>query len=594
MLYDGQCGFCGDAVARWRRATGDAVEFLPHQDRGERFPEVSEADATEAVQWLAEGDRRTGAAAVFAVLAAGGRPRWAAFYDQSAWFARLCEVGYRVVADRRTLTSQLARRVWGTEGEPAAHALTSWLFLRLLGLVFLIAFVSMWVQAAGLIGSDGLAPVQHTLEQASDQYGATAVFRVPTLLWLSASDRALGGLCAAGVFAGLLLMQGIAPRAMLIALWVCYLSLVSVGGPFTAFQSDGLLLEAGLLAILLAPRGVWPRHTETERPSPVAVFLLRFLLFKLMFLSGAVKLISQDDAWRTLHALDDHFWTQPLPTPIGWYASQLPAGVLRVAAAVTLLIEVVVPFLMFFLREAWARRTVFFAFASLQVAIALTGNYGFLNLLTLTLCVLVLQDDDLRRFVPRPLASIFRARPRAATSFWGGLAVLVLAAPVVAISLLAGAQSTRGRHELSAPARAALDAVKPLRSLNGYGMFARMTNGRTELRVEGTRDGAEWRTYHFRYGMEAPGFAPPGHHPRLDWSAWFAGEHLLAVWLDPLGQGLVRGSPAIGGLFANDPFPEGPPRDVRIRYRAVAPSGKTHGWEGTTRWYPLGAWSRRR
>jgi hypothetical protein len=208
--------------------------------------------------------------------------------------------------------------------------LTRRLFLRLLGLVYLIAFASLAVQIRGLVGEHGILPAERFLDWVHSNYGAGAYRLLPTLFWLDASDTALLIGAWTGAALGLLLMLGVRPRLLLILLWLLYLSLSVVGQDFLSFQWDALLLETGLLAVLWAP----PRFPRRVSPPPLllvsepvgpadssgtglvfdgARWLLVFLLFKLMFLSGVTKILSGDPTWQYGTALDFHFETQPLP-----------------------------------------------------------------------------------------------------------------------------------------------------------------------------------------------------------------------------------------------------------------------------------------
>ena len=211
-------------------------------------------------------------------------------------------------------------------GEPT-YVLSRWLFLRLLGLVYLIAFVSLALQVTGLVGEHGILPAAAFLERARGLYGAAAYRLHPTACWLGAGDGALRALCWSGAILALLLLAGVAQAPVLALLWACYLSLSVVGQTFLWFQWDGLLLEAGLLAVLYAPTQWLPSLEQERAPSRAVRWLVWLLLFKLMFLSGITKLASGDPTWRHLTALDYHFWTQPLPPWTAWYAQLLPAWV---------------------------------------------------------------------------------------------------------------------------------------------------------------------------------------------------------------------------------------------------------------------------
>ena len=134
-----------------------------------------------------------------------------------------------------------------------------------------------------------MLPASAFLEAVHNAYGARGYWLVPTLAWVNSSTLSLQILCAAGAAAGGLLVAGRFTRTALIAAWALYLSLLGVGQVFLSFQWDLLLLETGVLALLAT---LWPEWVA---------WLFRWLLFRLMFLSGAVKLLSGDESWRQPH-----------------------------------------------------------------------------------------------------------------------------------------------------------------------------------------------------------------------------------------------------------------------------------------------------
>jgi len=465
--------------------------------------------------------------------------------------------------------------------------LSRWLFLRLLGLVYFVAFGSLAVQVTGLIGDHGLLPAGAYLDWAHSTYGREAYRLLPTLFWLGAGNAALQLVTWGGVGLSILLMIGVAPMAMLAVLWALYLSLTVAGQDFLSFQWDALLLETGLLAILWAPPGWLPRR-DSAAPSAAIRWLLVFLLFKLMFLSGATKLLSGDTTWRHLTALDYHFETQPLPTWVGWYAHQLPSTAHRAATAVMFVIELGAPWLLFApprLRKL--RYLGVGALLLLQAGIALTGNYGFFNLLAIVLCVPALDDDLLRHILPLDVG--LGAPDRRA---WRAT-VHVLAPVLFCFSALSfwaeiGYTPPGGQGLVPRWGLAALAWVAPLRSFNGYGLFRVMTTERPELAIEGSRDGVHWSEYAFRWKpgpvARRPGFVEP-YHPRLDWQMWFAALDPMSSLplLRALSQQLQAGTPDVLALLARNPFPGGPPRFIRFaqydyRFTTSAERSRSGAW----------------
>src|SRR6266480_1053696 len=234
------------------------------------------------------------------------------------------------------------------QSERSALYLSRWIFIRLLGVIYLIAFISLWTQIDGLIGHNGILPVADYVKAVSEQLGPERCWWAPTFCWFNASDGFLHLQCAAGVSLSLLLIAGVAPVLDLLFLWAIYLSLSTVCRDFLSFQWDILLLETGFLAIFLAPRQWLPKFSRETPPSATVLWLCRWLLFRLMFMSGAVKLLSGDATWQNLTSLTVHYETQPLPTWIGWYAHQLPAWFQMASCGIMFVIELAEPVLIFF------------------------------------------------------------------------------------------------------------------------------------------------------------------------------------------------------------------------------------------------------
>ena len=459
--------------------------------------------------------------------------------------------------------------------------LSRWVFLRLLSLTYLLAFGSLAVQITGLVGTEGLLPVDVFLERAREFYGDRAYSLLPTLLWISASDLTLEILCWGGVVLSALAMVGITPVVTFALLWAFYLSLTVGGQTFLSFQWDTLLLETGLLACLYAPTG-WRPGLATERHPCVPVrWLLWGLAFKVTFLSGVTKLVSGDETWRGLTALTFHYQTQPIPAWTSWFTHHLPVWIHQASAVGMLGVEIVVPFCIFVpTRLRWVRPLGCVLMCLLQIAIAFTGNYGFFNLLTCALYLTLLDDGHLSRLLPSRLVHTASTRgsvplePMTWRVTVGGAALFI--GIMSGLTLWREATYTRPHADWS---NRLVSVVQPTRSVNGYGLFRTMTTERPEIVIEGTRDGEQWTEFVFRWKpgdpARRPGFVQP-HMPRLDWLMWFAALDPSAHqhWLGPLVERLLSGSPAVVGLLAADPFPDAPPRFVRVavyEYRFTTP-----------------------
>lgn len=455
-----------------------------------------------------------------------------------------------------------------------------WLFLRGVALCHLLAFLSLAPQLEGLLGETGILPAAQYLDRVAREFGPERFHLVPTVFWLGASDQALVAAAGAGVLLSLLVLWGAWPRLGFFLLWALYLSISSVGRAFLAFQWDLLLLEATVVAILLSPAGLRPGLGAGDPPRPFALWAGRLLLFKLMFLSGWAKYASHDPTWRDLSALTFHYQTQPLPTTLGWLAHQLPREVHQASALLMFGVQLLAPFLLFL--PARGRRWAVPPLFLLQLLIAMTGSYGFFNLLAVVLMALALDDATLQASLPKTLRGLWkehRLTPRraplrdAAAALWIGLQLALLFARFV------------GSEHLPGPVTSTMAELRPLRSLNPYGLFAVMTTDRREIIIEGSRDGQTWVPYvlPFQPGPleRAPVWAGP-HMPRLDWQLWFAalGEARDNPWFPSLLLRLGEGVPAVRRLFLIDPFGDDPPTHLRAqlhRYRFTTAAERAAG-----------------
>lgn len=458
---------------------------------------------------------------------------------------------------------QHLRRIFVGISAPPEYVLTRWLFLRLLGFVYLFAFSSLWLQITGLIGSNGIAPLADFLSVIERSLGSSARWQVPTLFWFNTSDSFLLFICGAGTILAALVILDLFTLPALALLWVFYLSLFYAGQEFLSFQWDILLLEVGFLAIFFAPLYPLPRLRQQDAPSRVMIWLFRLVLFKLILESGVAKLASGDPTWRNLTATTYHYWTQPLPTPLAWYMNGLPFAFHQLEVLFTFFVELIVPFLI------WGPRRVRMLAGTLiaghQVFILLTGNYTFFNILTIFLCVSLLDDAFLRRFFPRYFTEHLPSTnvPLLRRMIVGALAVVIGFLNVVQVGNQILSGSIPGfANEVAAQ-------FDPFHIVNGYGLFATMTTTRPEIIVEGSRDGQTWLPYEFKYKAgdlsRAPMWVAP-YQPRLDWQMWFAaleGTPYAEGWFPNFARRLLQGSPDVLALLGKNPFPDSPPRYIR-------------------------------
>ena len=387
--------------------------------------------------------------------------------------------------------------------------LISWVFLRGLAFIYFAAFASMAIQIEGLLGANGILPAVDKLALIEQFYQDQKFWHMPTVFWVNASDVMLRGVCYAGMVVSLLLLLNIFTRAALISSYLLYLSIVEVGQDFTHFQWDIFLLEVGFLAIFLT----WG--------SGIIVLLFRWLLARFMFMSGVVKLASGDPNWANLTALKFHYETQPIPTPIAYYAYHLPTWFHKVCVGGVFFIELVVPLFVFLPR--CFRVFACGAFILLQSGIILTGNYTFFNLLTILLCLFLLEDQDIAKILPQRL-NVFIQQQRATPGYlantlaglWAGVVILICGAQIWLYHI---------PKPLVGPVKSLIRTTATFSLVNNYGPFAVMTTKRNEIVVQGSNDAQHWVEYSFKYkpgelnrelGWNIP------HQPRLDWQMWFA------------------------------------------------------------------------
>jgi hypothetical protein len=442
--------------------------------------------------------------------------------------------------------------------------LTGWLFLKLLALIYFAAFFSLSVQINGLAGPDGILPFQELLENAERSMGGSAWLRLPTLFWIDAGDTALLGATILGMLLSALLFLNIRPRLSLLLLFMLYLSLFHAGQIFMSFQWDYLLMETGLLALFVV-----------GGPSRLVIFMFHWLLFRLRFLSGVSKLLSEDPSWSGMTALKYYFETQPLPHAGAWYAHQLPDWMLHAGVGLTFFAELVVPFFIFL-----PRRFRLFAAAVtilIQLLIVATSNHNFINLLTILLCLFLLDDRIVGRLLPGRIRQ--RIGQDAHPKTRQGIGVVVVSAVILSASV-PGAVGLSLNTRLPEPLQSWMIQISRFGVGNVYHIFPTMQTERHELIIEGSDDAVSWHPYLFHYKPHELDRRPPvniPHQPRLDWMMWFvpprSRENLY--WFDRFMHSLWTGNPRVTGLLRYNPFPNTPPRYLRVLvYRYSFTSGR--------------------
>ncbi len=483
--------------------------------------------------------------------------------------------------------------------EKPSNRLTRAIFIRLIAAIYLLAFLSAAAQMKGLYGEHGILPIRSYLAHEGNLF---VFITNPTIFWFNSSDEFLVLVPLIGAVAAALAMLGVLCGPTLFICWFLYLSIITVGQEFMSFQWDILLLETGFLAMYFSTWRpldyFWSTakkngmesgdggssnrrrpYISSGEPSVVLLWLNRWLLFRLMLESGLVKLRSGDVTWRDLSALYYHFETQPLPTPIGWFFQQLPHFIMILGTILVFSIELFVPFMIFGNRKirAWAALLLVF----LQLLILLTGNYCFFNLLTIALCLPLIDD----KLIVDGLTKISRGRlkhsleslsvtcvPKARTLvYWMRQAAMFPAVIlIVLVSSVRTSGSLTGFVGFPEPVVAITALASPWHIASTYGLFAVMTTTRPEISVEGSMDGVEWKEYVFKYKPGPLNRTPPivaPHQPRLDWQMWFAslGTVFDNQWFLAFVQRLFENSPDVTALLETNPFEKEPPVYIRAQ-----------------------------
>jgi lipase maturation factor 1 len=467
------------------------------------------------------------------------------------------------------------------DGEHPGHLLSRWIVLRSLGLIYFSAFYSLIFQAKGLIGPEGILPAGRYLAVLPQYFpGCKRFWFAPTLLWFSSGNHMLTVLCWLGMLASIALVLNLWPRAALLIGFVCYLSFITSLQDFSSYQSDGMLLEAGFIALFFAPRGLRPGLGAMHPPSRASLFLLRWEWFRIYFESGVVKLASGDYSWRHLTAMDDYYQNGPLPTWAGWYVQHLPHGFHAATALLTLVAELVLVF-MLFLPRRW-KLVCFCIVTPFQIGIILTANYTFLNYLVLMFGFLLLDDRTLARFAPQkwirelnvPRSDATEVSPEPIQAHrgrrWLALAKSVVAGWCLALVFYVTTTELLAILPTGNPfPEGPIVLLEPFRIANQYGLFATMTHARYEIEFQGSGDGKNWVAYPFRYKPQdinqAPGIYAP-YQPRFEWNLWFAS---LADWRQNkfvvrTEERLLHNDPDVLSLFTSNPFSVAPPVRMRV------------------------------
>jgi hypothetical protein len=511
--------------------------------------------------------------------------------------------GYPDRSVMKPVRGNLLRWLFDSRYGAADRLIPRWIFLRALALWYFSAFYALLFQIKGLMGPDGVLPASEYLAAVARALGPRRFWFAPSLFWLSSGSRMLMAIMTVGLIASVIAFLNLWPRLSLLICWICFLSFVTATNVWSNYQSDGMLLEAGFLALFFAPRGLMPGWGALSPPSRASLFLLLWEWFRIYFESGMVKLLSGDQQWRNMTAMDEYYQNGPLPTWIGWYVEHLPHWFHAASSLGTLIMELGIVFMLFFPRRV--RILCFFIVTPWEIGVILTANYTFLNYLVLSLGFLLLDDKFLLRFVParfrppepivglqnqseeEPAVSILSASDsvpgqnnRAATDrpahpvrrrLTEHLRAFRFAISVVMLSWIAYNTTVEmiGMPFGGAPLPTfPISLLDPFRISNQYGLFAVMTRGRYEIEFQGSNDGTTWTAYPFRYKPQALNEAPriyAPYQPRFEWNLWFAslGDWRQNDFVPLTEERLLANNPDVLALFRGNPFPNTPPRYLR-------------------------------
>ncbi len=486
------------------------------------------------------------------------------------------------------------------------------LLVRGMGCIYLIAILSWWSQAMLLVGEEGLVPAQDLLRILGERFeaiGENGFLNLPTIFWFTgASDMAIHVACLIGSLLAVVVILGFYPGPALLGLWFIYLSLQKTGDVFMSFQWDILLLEAGFLALFLAPwvrRLPWRGPLSLQLVNRIGLVLFWCLAAKLMFQSGWVKLAWATEAypewWPERTAMTFHYMTQPLPTWTAWWVHQLPVWFHKFTIWPMYAVELVFPFLILFGKRM--RLIAALGFIGLMGMILLTGNFTYFNWLTIVISLPLIPD----RFWPTRLLRWLRIEKGIAEKpvvLKREKVGLILVSPVILLLVLLNVQVVLSDfHRAPIPLLKndltpnwldeMADTFRPFQLVSGYGLFRTMTNTRPEIILEGSGDGISWFAYDFKWKPDEldsrPRFVAP-HQPRVAWQLWFAAlegrfdpRSRNARWFESLLVKIFEGEKNIQMLFERNPFPDNPPKHLRARlyryeFTTIAEGRKTGNW----------------
>tara|TARA_Y100000591_G_scaffold330382_1_gene361243 strand:+ start:83 stop:1546 length:1464 start_codon:yes stop_codon:yes gene_type:complete len=451
------------------------------------------------------------------------------------------------------------------------HKQTFYLISKGIGLSYLIAFISLLTQLDGLYLSKGILPIASIVKQI----GLEQWFSWPHGFFAT-SDIVITLLLCLGLFSSITLIIGLLPCLSLAVSWFSYLSFVNTGSVFMSFQWDILLLEVGFLCLLGMPWVLFWKPSSSYAPPQFLIMAGYLCCFKLMFASGAVKLLSGDPLWWSLNALTVHYETQPLPHMVSWYIHQLPLFFHQLACLIMFVIELIMPLLIVINKKT--RHLAGISFIALMIIVMISGNYCFFNFLT---CIVALFCFDYTFF---RLPPSIKAVSLTVTYQLRGIAGFILI-------VLTGIQLSSQLIPSFNSARKITQPLAGWRISNTYGLFASMTTQRDEIQILGSLNGDDWKPYIFKHKPNSAKEIPSWtwfHQPRLDWQFWFVALRGYSPysWTNALITRLFEQSPAVLDLFKEVPFEEAPNYIVMVKQNYQFSNGQEK--KQTQSWWRVG------
>jgi hypothetical protein len=457
--------------------------------------------------------------------------------------------------------------------ESETFFLTRFYFQRSLGAIYGVGFLIALNQFRALCGRNGILPMPLYLKHSN-------FWDAPSLFWINQSDSFVIGLALIGlvlsIFATVGYSDAFGISVSLITwflLWVIYSSFVNVGQTFYSFGWEILLLETGFLAVFMGP--------SASPPSIILIFLLRWLLFRLMFGAGLIK-IRGDECWRDLTCMKYHYETMPLPGPTSWYFHYLPQWIHKFSILFNHFTELIVPFFYFAPRPLNYLAGIFTIL--FQGVIIVSGNFSWLNHVSIVIAIACFDDGFLVRLGPwlNSWAAAMGVPVQSGQATAGGLPAPILYLLTAVIVFL----SVRPALNLISKRQIMNTSFDPFHIVNTYGAFGSITRVRNEVIIEGAmNENGPWTEYEFKGKPGDPARMPPlvsPYHYKLDWQMWFAAmsPYNYHPWIVNLVAKLLAGDPRVLALMGPNPFPEKPPKYIRAslyEYHYTKP-GEKNWW----------------